>query len=70
MMVDRLIQETQGMSDEMLIQVINFARFLRLEGAEPSETARPKVREAGRRAGQIWIADDFDAPLDDFKEYM
>ena len=24
----------------------------------------------GLLKGKIWIADDFDAPLDDFKEYM
>jgi len=27
-------------------------------------------REAGSAKGQIKIADDFDAPLDDFAEYM
>ena len=69
MMIDRLIQETQGMSDEMLIQVINYARFLRTEDAVPSEQDKRTLREAGRRAGQL-IEDDFDAPLDDFKEYM
>ena len=26
--------------------------------------------EYGSMAEQIWMADDFDAPLDDFKEYM
>lgn len=25
---------------------------------------------AGRYKGQIWMADDFDAPLEDFAEYM
>lgn len=24
----------------------------------------------GQGKGEIWMADDFDAPLDDFKEYM
>ena len=24
----------------------------------------------GSMSGKIWMADDFDAPLDDFKEYM
>ena len=24
----------------------------------------------GSARGRIWLADDFDAPLDDFKEYM
>ena len=26
--------------------------------------------ELGCLEGQIWMADDFDAPLDDFEEYM
>ena len=33
----------------------------------------PRNRFAEHRdvfAGQIWMADDFDAPLDDFKDYM
>ena len=29
-----------------------------------------KEREFGCLKGQIWMADDFDAPLDDFKDYM
>ena len=27
-------------------------------------------REFGCIKGQIWMADDFDAPLEDFKDYM
>lgn len=30
----------------------------------------PHKRVPGSAKGLIWIADDFDAPLDDFKEYM
>lgn len=35
----------------------------------------PPVKEAslpriGALKGQVWIADDFDAPLEEFKEYM
>ena len=33
----------------------------------PAEKAGPK---AGGARGQIWMADDFDAPLPDFKDYM
>jgi DNA-damage-inducible protein J len=29
-----------------------------------------KTPRPGCMKGQIWMADDFDAPLDDFKEYM
>ena len=31
--------------------------------------ARPPF-EYGSMSGKMWMADDFDAPLDDFKEYM
>ena len=29
-----------------------------------------KVRKRGCAKGQFWMADDFDAPLEDFKDYM
>lgn len=34
---------------------------------EPEQEMLPRI---GALKGKIWIADDFDAPLDDFKEYM
>ena len=37
------------------------------------ETPREDVKSLfgrGCMKGKMWIADDFDAPLDDFKEYM
>ena len=34
--------------------------------AEPAK----KTPKLGCMKGKIWMADDFDAPLDDFKEYM
>ena len=29
-----------------------------------------KIPKQGCMKGKIWMADDFDAPLEDFKEYM
>lgn len=29
-----------------------------------------KERRLGELKGKIWISDDFDAPLEDFKDYM
>ncbi|MDR1764714.1 MAG: type II toxin-antitoxin system RelB/DinJ family antitoxin [Lachnospiraceae bacterium] len=43
-----------------------------LQGETP-RCPLPKVRRKplyGCAKDRIWIADDFDAPLDDFKEYM
>lgn len=33
-------------------------------------SSQPKRRQRGSAKGQIWIAADFDEPLEDFKEYM
>lgn len=42
--------------------------------AEPTEgkiSSSPKRGpKAGSAKGKIWIADDFDAPLEDFADYM
>jgi len=40
---------------------------------ENPQSSLPKIRRKplyGCAKDKIWIADDFDAPLDDFKEYM
>lgn len=34
------------------------------------EDGKPYYRKAGMFKGKGWMADDFDAPLDEFKEYM
>lgn len=34
------------------------------------KTATPKKRTAGTLKGKVVFADDFDEPLDDFKDYM
>jgi len=36
----------------------------------PTGTEPGKEREFGCLKGQIWMAEDFDAPLEDFSDYM
>lgn len=36
----------------------------------PIEPLAKKLRHFGGWEGTIWMADDFDAPLEDFKDYM
>ena len=38
-------------------------------GKTPRETVRQRFGR-GCMKGKMWMADDFDAPLEDFKEYM
>ena len=76
--IELLLQETKGLSEEALMEVVRFVRFMKTEtrnGSESAETGsitggKKKIRSAGKYRGKGWMADDFDAPLDDFKEYM
>jgi hypothetical protein len=36
----------------------------------PKAQEQKKEREFGCAKGQFWMADDFDEPLEDFKDYM
>ena len=36
----------------------------------PQEEPRPHARRGSAKGLVLYMADDFDAPLDDFKEYM
>jgi hypothetical protein len=54
-------------------EVLDFIAFLlnKQEKREVTQQSKPPVRKAGSMKGLItYIADDFDAPLEDFKEYM
>lgn len=75
--LDLLLQETKGLSEEALMEVVRFVKFMKAESANDLRLAssndtngKKKIRSAGKYSGKGWMADDFDAPLNDFKEYM
>jgi hypothetical protein len=39
-------------------------------GTSKDENSEPKFRKGGTWKGKIWMAPDFNEPLDDLKEYM
>lgn len=39
-------------------------------GLQVPVTRRTGPRQLGTAQGQVWMSDDFDAPLDDFAEYL
>jgi antitoxin (DNA-binding transcriptional repressor) of toxin-antitoxin stability system len=53
--------------DEVLVITENNQPVAKLSRTEP-KTRWPC--EAGSAKGKIWMAPDFDAPLEEFKEYM
>ena len=42
----------------------------RFRTSGPAKEPEKKSRPIGLMRGEIWMADDFDAPLEDFKNYM
>ena len=76
--LDLLLEEAQGMSEASLMEVVRFMRFVKMENngnpEEPvshyAEGSSNVIRKPGLYKGLIKMADDFDAPLEDFKEYM
>ena len=74
MALELILQEAQGLSEEALMEVLRFMKFIKAESGKTADTKseieHSKVRKAGLYRGQIWMADDFNAPLSEFKEYM
>lgn len=76
MTLDTLLTEAQGLPEDALLEVVRFVRFIKSDiQARPSEISSSRahgkpVRTAGKYRGKIKMAEDFDEPLDEFKEYV
>ncbi len=55
---------------EMKQQVIDFIDFLRFKQVKAQVDPPKTKREFGSLKGEMYMAPDFDEPLEDFKEYM
>ncbi len=62
---------TDAISGE-IIYITENGHQVQLVPVPMSTSAKPSQapRRPGSAKGMIWMADDFDAPLEDFKEYM
>lgn len=70
------LEEAQATLADLLKQVAEGEEFTITQNGQPkaklsavSSHPRPQAR-AGSLPGGIWLSPDFDAPLDDYKEYM
>lgn len=59
--------EITALPPELRREVEDFVAFLRTRKQRVTEL---KEREFGYAKGKVHLSDDFDEPLDEFKEYM
>jgi antitoxin (DNA-binding transcriptional repressor) of toxin-antitoxin stability system len=70
------LQEAQTQLDKLLADARNGKTVVILDDDNrpvklmPIEEDNSNPRKAGRLKGKIHMSDDFDAPLEDFREYM
>ena len=74
MAVDVLNNEIIGMTEDQIMQLITFARFLKYDSHRHEEVAEVSPhahkRTPGGMPGKLWMADDFDETPDCFAEYV
>lgn len=64
---DLVYQHLKQLPDAIAAEVLDFVQFLERKQQARLER-RPRQPSSAR--GQIWMADDFDAPLSDFRDYQ
>ena len=73
MPLDLLMKETSDASDDIIMSAVYYIRFLKNEkkGENLEVKRKGNIRDLyGIYKGKGWMSDDFDEPLEDFKEYM
>ncbi len=66
-----ILEKLEQLPEALQTEVLHYIEFLAEKYAKDTPTdAPPKKRKAGLLKGKIWMAEDFDAPLEDLKDYM
>lgn len=63
-----LLSRIQQLPAQLKLEVLHYVEFLQKEYANQNRALR--TRKGGSATGKYVLAPDFDAPLDDFKEYV
>lgn len=72
MLSSKLIETLNKLPSNLQTEILHYAEYLAAKYAEPSsaEVSLQKYRQAGTMKGMFTMAEDFDAPLEDLKDYM
>ena len=65
-----LADRAKGLSQESILDVAKYIDFLKSKQTKKRKESQMMDRFDCLAGGLKYIADDFDAPLDDFEEYM
>ena len=70
-MTDALVkQKLASIPEEYLEEVATFLDFLSYRISKSQIPPQEIHRSPGKLKGKVCLSEDFDAPLEDFKEYM
>ncbi len=72
MISPQLIAILDKLSPDLQAEILHYAEYLgaKYTQALPSENQPQKYRQAGTMKGMFTMSKDFDAPLEDLKDYM
>lgn len=72
MISPQLIATLDKLPPDLQSEILNYAEYLAAKYPQPktSDTQPKQYRQAGIMKGMFTMSDDFDAPLEDLKDYM
>lgn len=72
MVSPQLIATLDKLPPTLQAEILHYAEYLATKYAQTQipETSPKQYRQAGTMKGMFTMADDFDAPLEDLKDYM
>ena len=67
-----ILEKLEALPESLQTEVLHYIEFLSHQYSKSSKIPQDSAlkRQAGILKGKIWIADDFDAPLEDLQDYM
>ncbi|MEL6696956.1 MAG: DUF2281 domain-containing protein [Bacteroidota bacterium] len=60
----------QGLPEDLQQEVMSFLEYIRYKQKQKEESSKKTRGGYGIIKGKVWMAEDFDAPLEEFKDYM
>jgi len=65
-----ILRELHSLPESLKVQVLKYVQILKKQSIQSQKEKPLKRRKAGSAEGKYVLAPDFDAPLEDFEEYM